>query len=111
VSRRAVAIGLGPFQEGVGTLLELDALLTHAVGQPMVLIEADAGGEWKVRADALRSPEWSSRSLLLLPLWHVGNALALYKRSVMSTAVSGNLPLMPSRQPPWRSRPRIPSAA
>jgi hypothetical protein len=50
------AIGRGAFQEGVGTLLELDAVLTHAVGQPMVLIEADAGGEWKVRADAHEHP-------------------------------------------------------
>jgi hypothetical protein len=30
--------------------------LTHAVGQPMVLIEADTGGEWKVRADAHEHP-------------------------------------------------------
>ena len=40
------------FQEGVGGLLESDALLAHAVGQPMVLVEADTGGEWQVRADA-----------------------------------------------------------
>jgi hypothetical protein len=33
-------------------LLESDALLAHAVGQPMVLVEADTGGEWKVRTDA-----------------------------------------------------------
>jgi len=50
------AIRLGAFQEGVGTLLELDAVLSHAVGQPMVLIEADTGGEWKVRADAHEHP-------------------------------------------------------
>jgi hypothetical protein len=37
-------------------LLESDAILTHAVGQPMMLIEADAGGEWKVRADAHEHP-------------------------------------------------------
>src|SRR5712671_3484246 len=40
------------FQEGIGGLLESDTLLAHAVGEPMVLIEADAGGEWQVRADA-----------------------------------------------------------
>src|SRR6476660_2718082 len=39
------------FQEGVGGLLESDALLADAVGQPMVL-----GGEWKVRADAHEHP-------------------------------------------------------
>jgi hypothetical protein len=50
------AIGCGAFQEGVGTLLELDAVLTHAVGQPMVLIEADTDAEWKVRADAHEHP-------------------------------------------------------
>src|SRR6476646_856057 len=31
------------FQEGVGGLLESDALLADAVGQPMVLVEADTG--------------------------------------------------------------------
>ena len=33
-------------------MLETNALLAHTVGQPMVLIEADTGGEWQVRADA-----------------------------------------------------------
>src|SRR6516162_4905491 len=33
-------------------LLEIDALLAHAVREPMMLIEADAGGERKVRTDA-----------------------------------------------------------
>ena len=37
------------FQEGIGGLLKSDAVLAHAVGQPMVLIETDTGGEWKVR--------------------------------------------------------------
>src|ERR1700731_3500650 len=31
---------------------ESDAALAQAIGQPMVLIEADTGGEWKVGADA-----------------------------------------------------------
>src|ERR1700687_1009530 len=46
------AIGSRAFREGVGELLEADAFLAHAVGQPVVLVEADAGGEWKVGADA-----------------------------------------------------------
>ena len=33
-------------------MLEVDALLVHAVREPMMLIEADAGGEWKIRTDA-----------------------------------------------------------
>jgi hypothetical protein len=43
-------------------LLELGAVLTHAVAQPMALIEADTGREWKVRADAHKHPQ--SRSLM-----------------------------------------------
>ena len=46
------AFGLSASREGIGTLLEVDALLTHAVGQPMMLIEADAGGERQVGTDA-----------------------------------------------------------
>src|SRR5262249_49282351 len=49
-------IGRGAFQEGIGALLESDAILAHAIGQPMVLIEADTGGERKVRADAHEHP-------------------------------------------------------
>jgi hypothetical protein len=44
------------FQEGIGGLLKSDAVLAHAVGQPMVLIETDTGGEWKVRADPHEHP-------------------------------------------------------
>src|SRR5580704_14002376 len=50
------AIGCCAFQEGIGALLESDAVLAHAVGQPVVLIEADTSGEWKVRADAHEHP-------------------------------------------------------
>src|SRR6266700_5169673 len=50
------AIGRRAFQEGIGGLLESDAVLPHAVGQPVVLIEADTGGEWKVGADAHEHP-------------------------------------------------------
>jgi hypothetical protein len=46
------AMGICAFQEGIGNLLESDAFLTHAVRQPMVLVEADTCGERKVGADA-----------------------------------------------------------
>src|SRR5262249_18809987 len=46
------AIGSCAFQEGIGELLESDVVRAQAVGQPMVLVEADAGGERKVGADA-----------------------------------------------------------
>ena len=54
------AIGSYAFQEGIGGLLESDTLLARAVGQPMVLIEADTGGEWQVRADAHVRPQFRS---------------------------------------------------
>jgi hypothetical protein len=37
-------------------LLEIDALLAHAVGQPVVLIETDPSGERKIRAHADKHP-------------------------------------------------------
>src|ERR1700719_1176637 len=52
VGERLQAIGCRAFEEGIGELLESDAVLAQTIGQPMVLIEADTGGEWKVRADA-----------------------------------------------------------
>jgi hypothetical protein len=52
VSECLQAIGCRACQEGVGALLESDAALAQAIGQPMVLIEADTGGEWKVGAHA-----------------------------------------------------------
>ena len=45
-------IGCGAFQKGIGKLLESDAALAQAIGQPVVLIEANAGGEWKIGAHA-----------------------------------------------------------
>ena len=45
-------IGSCAFQEGIGALLESDALLAHAVCQPVVLVEADTGRERKVGANA-----------------------------------------------------------
>ena len=50
------AIGRRASEEGIGALLEVDALLAHSVGQPVMLIEADAGGERKVGADAHEHP-------------------------------------------------------
>ena len=48
--------GASASREGIGTLLEVDALLPPcAVGQPMMLIEADAGGERQVGTDADKS--------------------------------------------------------
>src|ERR1700741_36083 len=36
----------------MGAVLESDALLAHAVFHPVMLVEADTGGEWKVGANA-----------------------------------------------------------
>src|SRR3979409_705446 len=52
VGERLQAIGCRACQEGVGELLESYTALAQAIGQPMVLIEADTGGEWKVGAHA-----------------------------------------------------------
>src|SRR6516164_5928348 len=46
------AIGCCAFEEYIGELLESDAILAQAIGQPMVLIEADTGRERKVGAHA-----------------------------------------------------------
>ena len=46
------AIWCGAFQECVGELVESDAVLAQTIGQPVVLIETDAGGEWKLGAYA-----------------------------------------------------------
>jgi hypothetical protein len=46
------AIGGRAFQEGIAPLVELDALVSHAICQPVMLIEANPGGEWKIRADS-----------------------------------------------------------
>ena len=47
-------VGAGP--EGVGALLEGDALLAQPAGQPLVAVEADAGAEGEVGADAHEHP-------------------------------------------------------
>jgi len=52
VGKLLQAVRLGALDEGVGALTEVDALLAHPVGQPVMLIEVDAGREWQVGADA-----------------------------------------------------------
>ena len=52
VSKHLQVIGCSAFEEGIGELLESDAALAQPIGQPVVLIEADTGGEWKVGAHA-----------------------------------------------------------
>src|SRR6516165_2089682 len=52
IRKQLEALWRGASHEGIGALLEVDALLAHAVREPMMLIEADAGGERKVRTDA-----------------------------------------------------------
>jgi hypothetical protein len=42
---------IAALQEGVGALLKADATLSHAQGQPVMLIETDASGEGEVGAD------------------------------------------------------------
>src|SRR5262245_42032097 len=42
--------------EGIGALLEVDAPFPHLVREPVMLIEADTSGEWKVGADADEHP-------------------------------------------------------
>src|SRR6266699_1711452 len=41
---------IGTLQEGVSALLKADATLSHAQGQPVMLIETDASGEGKIGA-------------------------------------------------------------
>src|SRR5262249_35245675 len=56
IGERLQAVGRRAADEGIGALPEGDAVLAHAVGEPMMLIEADAGGERKVGADAHEYP-------------------------------------------------------
>src|SRR5580693_8734591 len=42
---------IGTPQESVSALLKVDALLTHAQGQPVMLIETDPGGEGEIGTD------------------------------------------------------------
>src|ERR1700746_1887743 len=44
------------FGEGIARLFEVDAFLAHPVRKPVMLIEADAGGERKIRTDAHEHP-------------------------------------------------------
>jgi hypothetical protein len=51
VSELLEASGCCASGEGISTLLEIDAFLAHSVCQPVMLIEADSGGEWKIRTN------------------------------------------------------------
>jgi hypothetical protein len=44
------------FEERIGTLLKIDAFGAHAVGQPVVLIEADARRKRQIGTDANEHP-------------------------------------------------------
>jgi hypothetical protein len=44
--------GCRAFEESIGALLEPDALLTHPVGQPVMLVDADPGREGEVETHA-----------------------------------------------------------
>jgi hypothetical protein len=52
VSQFLQALGVGARHEGVRTLAEVDALRAQAIGQPMMLVEAEACGERQVGAHA-----------------------------------------------------------
>jgi hypothetical protein len=56
VGKLLQALGPGAFPECVGVLLKIDVLLAHAVGQPMMLVEADPRRERQVRTHADENP-------------------------------------------------------
>ena len=43
-------------QKSIRALLEIEVLLMHAVGQPVMLIETDPRREWQIRAHANEHP-------------------------------------------------------
>jgi hypothetical protein len=49
-------LGVTAAQEGVGGLLEIESLLPHALGEPVMLVETDAGGKGEVGAPADEPP-------------------------------------------------------
>jgi hypothetical protein len=49
------AIAHAGFQESIAALLECDAALTHTVGQPVVLVEADAMSRSRLNGCELNS--------------------------------------------------------
>src|SRR5215469_8341836 len=52
VSELLQPVGRGALQKGIAKLLERNALLSHAIRQPVMLIETNPGGEWEIGADA-----------------------------------------------------------
>jgi len=49
-------LGVPAVEEGIAALPDGDASLAQALSQPVMLIQADAGREWKVRADSDEHP-------------------------------------------------------
>jgi hypothetical protein len=49
-------LGMTAFEERIGTLLKIDAFGAHAVGQPVVLIEAEARRQRQIGTDAHEHP-------------------------------------------------------
>src|SRR6516164_6490743 len=56
-------------EEGIGTLLKIDAFGTHALSQPMVLIETNARGKGQIGTDAHEHPT---------PVWVVNIKVILH---------------------------------
>src|SRR6516165_1826580 len=52
VSELLQPVGRGALQKGIAKLVERNALLSHAIRQPVMLIETNPGGEWEIGADA-----------------------------------------------------------
>ena len=47
---------MAALQEGIGTLLKIDAFAQHALGQPVVLVEADPRGKGEIGAHSHEHP-------------------------------------------------------
>jgi len=50
-------LGSGAFEEGIGALLEPDAFLTHAVGEPVMLVETVR--RLRLSEQNLRADKWN----------------------------------------------------
>src|SRR6516165_6815728 len=48
VSELLQPVGRGALQKGIAKLVERNALLSHAIRQPVMLIETNPGGEWEM---------------------------------------------------------------
>src|ERR1035438_1662005 len=54
VSQFLESLGVAAFQEGIGTLLEVNLLLAHPGRDPVMLIQTHSGGEGKVDRKSTR---------------------------------------------------------